>query len=90
MFRTEPVPICFGLKSTACVIFFGRLFWGGRDTRSSLKLLSVFFKTVKTLELVNMKTMINMKVVPAEVLGPTPKPGFQNGSFVVHSRVNVL
>lgn len=49
-------------------------------------LISIF-KTVKTLQLVNMRTMINIKVVSAEVLGLTPKPGFQIYPFVVLGKV---
>lgn len=44
-------------------------------------LISIF-KTVKILQLVNMKTMLNIKVVSAEALGLTPKPGFQIYPFV--------
>lgn len=44
-------------------------------------------KMVKILQLVNMKTMLNIKVVSAEVSGLTPKPGFQICPFVVLSSV---
>lgn len=44
-------------------------------------------KTVKILQPVNMKTVLNIKVVSAEVPGLTPKPGFQICPFVVLSRV---
>lgn len=65
-----------------CVGFFG----GKGYTFLSETLISIF-KTVKTLWLVNMKTMLNIKVMSAEVLGLAPKPGFQIYPFVVHGRV---
>lgn len=41
---------------------------------------------VKTLRLVNMKTMLNIKVMSAEVLGLISKPDFQIYPFVVLGR----
>lgn len=59
-------------------------FFGGKEFLS--KALISVFKTVKTLRLVNMKTMLNIKVTSGEVLGLTPKPDFQIYPFVLLSR----
>lgn len=62
-------------------------FFGGKGCTFLSRTFISIFKTVKILQLVNMKTMLNIKVVSAEVSGLTPKPGFQVCPFVVLSRV---
>lgn len=62
-------------------------FSGGKGYTLFSKTFISIFKTVKILQLVNMKTVLNIKVVSAEVSGLAPKPGFQICPFVVLSRV---
>lgn len=62
-------------------------FSGGNGCTLFSETFISIFKTVKILQLVNTKTVLNIKVVSAEVSGLAPKPGFQICPFVVLSRV---
>lgn len=61
-------------------------FSGGNGYTLFSKTFISIFKMVKIVQLVNMKTVLNIKVVSAEVSRLTPKPGFRICPFVL-SRV---